>query len=347
MTVTDLADLSGLDARGRMARGEMRAAEYVDAQLRRIAARDPEIEAFAFFDPALPRAAAKAVDYVGAGTVEFLVDGDKVFFLEMNTRLQVEHPVTEEVFGVDLVELQIGVAEGNALADAEPEGPVGHAIEVRLYAEDPSADWAPQTGTLRTFDFEAGPNIRIDSAGARLATLPSHCDASILLLDAPPPDLYARQLFSLRLCAVASKELAASARDLGKELLRHVALIVHRTRPDGWERWAKQNGHAAPDPDQVIEADSLFAVARAAERGLGIALLPSTLCENWLRSGTFVRLGTMFFVAALLYHAWVGMRDIVMDYVKPAGLRLALEALVAGALAFELIWAASILWGAR
>jgi succinate dehydrogenase / fumarate reductase membrane anchor subunit len=66
-----------------------------------------------------------------------------------------------------------------------------------------------------------------------------------------------------------------------------------------------------------------------------------------LFSGTFVRLATLFFVAALLYHAWVGMRDIVMDYVKPMGLRLALEALVGAALAFQLIWAASILWGAR
>jgi len=109
------------------------------------------------------RAAAQAVDYVGAGTVEFLVDGDRVFFLEMNTRLQVEHPVTEEIFGVDLVALQIAVAEGLELGD-EPTHVNGHAIEVRLYAEDPSADYAPQTGTLRTFEIPAGPDIRVDSA---------------------------------------------------------------------------------------------------------------------------------------------------------------------------------------
>ena len=66
-----------------------------------------------------------------------------------------------------------------------------------------------------------------------------------------------------------------------------------------------------------------------------------------LFSGNFVRLATMFFVASLLYHAWVGMRDIVMDYVKPTGMRLALQTIIGGTLLFQLIWAASILWGAR
>ena len=115
------------------------------------------------------RNAAEAVGYVGAGTVEFLVsdghaDDGRVFFLEMNTRLQVEHPVTEEVFGIDLVALQLSVAEGHALPADEPTGPAGHAIEVRLYAEDAGDDWAPQTGTLRTFEVPSGPGLRTDSA---------------------------------------------------------------------------------------------------------------------------------------------------------------------------------------
>ncbi|MEW2030446.1 biotin carboxylase N-terminal domain-containing protein [Streptomyces roseifaciens] len=100
-------------------------------------------------------AAARAVGYVGAGTVEFLVKDGQAFFLEMNTRLQVEHPVTEAVYGLDLVALQIRVAEGAAL-DAVPQEPSGHAVEARLYAEDPGAGWRPQTGVVRELSVGAG-----------------------------------------------------------------------------------------------------------------------------------------------------------------------------------------------
>ncbi|GGQ32107.1 acetyl-/propionyl-CoA carboxylase subunit alpha [Streptomyces pseudogriseolus] len=104
--------------------------------------------------------AVRAVGYVGAGTVEFLVAGGRAHFLEMNTRLQVEHPVTEEVFGIDLVAGQIRVAEGHAL-DPEPPAPRGHAIEARLYAEDPAQDWAPQTGRLHRLTVPG--SVRLDT----------------------------------------------------------------------------------------------------------------------------------------------------------------------------------------
>ncbi|MGH7290810.1 MAG: acetyl-CoA carboxylase biotin carboxylase subunit, partial [Myxococcota bacterium] len=102
------------------------------------------------FDAA--RLAAEAIGYTGAGTVEFMADdaGD-FFFLEMNTRLQVEHPVTEETTGLDLVELQLLVADGGRL-DAEPPAARGHSIEARLYAEDPAKGWQPQAGPVHRFD---------------------------------------------------------------------------------------------------------------------------------------------------------------------------------------------------
>lgn len=147
------------------------------------------------------RDAAHAVGYVGAGTVEFLVedahlDTGRVYFLEMNTRLQVEHPVTECVTGVDLVGLQFAVAEGKTLHD-EPIEPQGHAIEVRLYAEDPSDDWQPQTGIVRTFEIPGTkapfsvllePGIRLDSAVESGSEVGIYYDAMLAKVIAYGPD---------------------------------------------------------------------------------------------------------------------------------------------------------------
>ncbi|MFF8999355.1 acetyl/propionyl/methylcrotonyl-CoA carboxylase subunit alpha [Streptomyces achromogenes] len=128
--------------------------------------------------------AARAVSYTGAGTVEFLVADGRAHFLEMNTRLQVEHPVTEAVFGLDLVAEQIRIAEGHALG-TEPPVARGHAVEARLYAEDPARDWTPQTGTLHRLAVPDG--VRLDTGYTDGDTIGVHYDAMLAKVVAHAP----------------------------------------------------------------------------------------------------------------------------------------------------------------
>ncbi len=128
--------------------------------------------------------AARAVDYVGAGTIEFIADGseglraDRIWFMEMNTRLQVEHPVTEEITGVDLVEWQLRVASGEALPKRQDQLAInGWAMEARIYAEDPAKGFLPSIGTLEQFELDA--NARIEKGVDQGATISPFYDPMI------------------------------------------------------------------------------------------------------------------------------------------------------------------------
>jgi 3-methylcrotonyl-CoA carboxylase alpha subunit len=132
---------------------------------------------------AAARKAARAVRYVGAGTVEFIVDAAGFYFIEMNTRLQVEHPVTEMILGIDLVEWQLRVAFGESLPRDENEiSARGHAIEARIYAEDAAKGFLPSTGTIRTWKEPQGTNIRVDTGFRAGDTVTPYYDALLAKL---------------------------------------------------------------------------------------------------------------------------------------------------------------------
>ncbi len=176
-------------------------------------------------------AAAKTIGYDNAGTVEFLLDdGRNFYFLEMNTRLQVEHPVTEEITGLDLVREQIRVAEGEPLSFSQKDLRIsGHAIEARLYAEDPAQDFLPSAGRLMAWAPDAGLPARFES-GVEAGTLVSpHYDPMLAKVIAHAPT---RTEAALRLAGVLERlrvHGVVTNRDLLVNVLRHEAFLAGDT----------------------------------------------------------------------------------------------------------------------
>ncbi|MFF7164101.1 biotin carboxylase N-terminal domain-containing protein [Streptomyces sp. NPDC008086] len=214
--------------------------------------------------------AARAVDYVGAGTVEFLVAGDTAHFLEMNTRLQVEHPVTEAVFGLDLVAEQLRVAEGHALPD-DPPPARGHAIEARLYAEDPAHEWAPQTGTLHRFAVPAG--VRLDTGFTDGDDIGVHYDPMLAKLVTHAPS----RAEAIRRLAGALERAAlhgpTTNRDLLVRSLRHEEFTTARMDTGFYDRHLTELTEPAPDPHAPLAA--ALADTHARSRFGGFRNVPS------------------------------------------------------------------------
>ena len=194
--------------------------------------------------------AAKAVGYQGAGTVEFIVSGDlgedSFYFMEMNTRLQVEHPVTEAIAGVDLVEWQLRVASGEALPKQQDELSIaGHAVEARLYAEDPATGFLPSIGKLHAAEFGVdGQAIRIDTGVDRGDEVPAFYDPMIAKI-------------------IAHGATRDEALRLLVDRLKHVQIAGPKTNADFLIRLLEHNGFAAGHFDTGLidrNLDSLTSV---------------------------------------------------------------------------------------
>ncbi len=227
--------------------------------------------------------AARAVGYVGAGTVEFLLTPQReFFFLEMNTRLQVEHPVTEAVTGLDLVRLQIHVAEGDVLPrEAMAPALAGHAIEVRLYAEDPARGFLPSTGTVHRFRVPEGPGLRVDAGIADGSAVGPHYDSLLAKLVAHAPT---RAEAASRLAAAVSGMRLhglVSNRELLLAILRHPEFLEGRTDTQFLERHPPEVLGVLAEPPEAERLHAAAAALAAAEERRRRASVLGFLPSGW------------------------------------------------------------------
>jgi LysR family glycine cleavage system transcriptional activator len=140
------------------------------------------------------------------------------------------------------------------------------------------------------FALHPGIDIQVDTMDPWPSDHPLSADVSIVLTNTKPEGVKAVRLFPVTLAAVCARDFAASVARLGREVFRETALIVQKARPFAWTHWASEVGLDTPEPRNIIELDTMFSVVRAAERGVGIALVPEILCDAWFRSGALVRL---------------------------------------------------------
>jgi acetyl-CoA/propionyl-CoA carboxylase biotin carboxyl carrier protein len=236
-------------------------------------------------------AAARAAGYRNAGTVEFLVQGDEHFFIEMNARLQVEHPVTECVAGIDLVHAQLRIAAGKPLGVTQASlSQRGHAIECRVYAEDPAAGFLPQAGTIVLYREPHGPGIRVDSGITAGLDVSVHYDPLLAKLIVWAEDREAarrRAIAALRQFAVLGIRTNIS---FLLRLLEHPAFIAGRIDTGFLDREGEALAQSIPDPPEDVIAVAIRAHQSAnSPGGLGVnrtartagGLDPFTTLKNW------------------------------------------------------------------
>ncbi|HWS92352.1 MAG TPA: biotin carboxylase N-terminal domain-containing protein [Mycobacterium sp.] len=241
------------------------------------------------FDAA--RLAASAIGYAGAGTVEFLADDDgEFYFLEMNTRLQVEHPVTEETSGVDLVELQLAVAAGDRL-DPEPPAAQGYSIEARLYAEDPAQGWQPQAGLVHTIDVPTvraqfgtlgqRTGIRLDSGIVAGSTVSTHYDPMLAKVISYAPTR--RQAALVLADALARTRLhgVRTNRELLVNVLRHPAFLDGATDTAFFDKHGLATLSAPLADAGVVRLSAIAAALADAAHNRATAAVFGSIPSGW------------------------------------------------------------------
>jgi propionyl-CoA carboxylase alpha chain len=251
------------------------------------------------FDAA--RLAAAAIGYTGAGTVEFLADdAGEFYFLEMNTRLQVEHPVTEETTGLDLVELQLAVADGGRL-DAEPPTAQGHSIEARLYAEDPARGWQPHAGVVHTFDVPVvrsefsslgrRTGIRLDSGIADGFAVSIHYDPMLAKVISYAPTRPRAALVLADALARTHLHGLRTNRELLVNVLRHPAFLDGATDTAFFDTHGLAELSAPLAGDATIRLSAIAAALADAAHNRATATVLGSIPSGWrnLASGYQVK----------------------------------------------------------
>ena len=199
-------------------------------------------------------AAANAIGYTSAGTVEFLLDGDEFWFLEMNTRLQVEHPVTEEITGLDLVREQILVAQGESLSFAQDDIAInGHSIEARIYGEDPANDFLPTAGPVLLFERSKVADARFDSGIETGSVVGIEFDPMLAKVIVHAPTRAEAALRLARVLETTRIQGLTTNRDFLVSVLRHPAFLDGDTTTDFIERINPARGKQ-PVRGELIEA---------------------------------------------------------------------------------------------
>jgi len=231
--------------------------------------------------------AAQSVDYLGAGTVEFLLDADGSFyFLEMNTRLQVEHPVTEQVTGLDLVALQLSVAEGEPLPITQSDVRIeGHSIEVRYYAEDPANDFMPSAGDVNVWQAPDGQGVRVDAGIESGSTISAFYDpmiGKVIATGANRDEARRRLIDALQKSALIGP---ANNRDFLIDVLGKDSFASGEATTAFVELEYGDEGFAAPiSPFDICLAATILHVSQARIARAEAISIPAEL-QNWSSTG--------------------------------------------------------------